>query len=64
MHQVKRRLLLDVEVNQRAGTLQLLSCHDEPLVVGRDARLHLDEQLRVADLGFRANVVQRDRLAC
>ena len=48
-HHVKRRLLLDVVVRERAPVLELLARKDEPLVVGGDALLVLDLALHHVD---------------
>merc|ERR1711977_316437 len=44
-HQVQRRLLLDVVVEERAPVLELLAREDETLLIGRDALLVLDLRL-------------------
>merc|ERR1719487_1978958 len=49
MHEVKRRLLLDVVVGERAAVLELLAREDEALLVRRDALLVLDLRLHVLD---------------
>ena len=48
-HQVKRRLLLDVVVGERAAVLELLAREDEALLVGWDALLVLDLALHHVD---------------
>ena len=61
-HKVKRALLLDVVVRQRAPVLKLLACKDEPLLVRRDALLVLDLRLDVLNRVRRLNL-KRDGLA-
>ena len=62
MHQVERRLLLDVVVAERAAVLELLARDDEPLLVGRDPLLVLDLGLDVLDRVRRLDL-ERDLLA-
>merc|ERR1719473_893122 len=62
MHEVERRLLLDVVVAQCAAILELLAGEDEALLVRRDALLVLDLGLDIVD-GVGALDLERDRLA-
>merc|ERR1740139_1673816 len=48
-HQVKRRLLLDVVVRQRAAILELLAGEDQALLIWRDALFVLDLRFDVVD---------------
>jgi hypothetical protein len=59
---VKRRLLLDVVVTQRAAILELLAGEDEALLVGWNPFLVLDLLLDVVDR-VRGLNIKRDGLA-
>ena len=61
--EVKRRLLLDVVVAQRAAILKLLAGKDKALLVRRNALLVLDLRLDVLDRVGRLDL-ERNRLSC
>ena len=59
---MQRRLVLHIEVRQRAPVLELLAREDQPLLVRRDALLALDLRLHVLHRVARLDL-ERDRLA-
>ena len=65
-HQVKRRLLLDVVVGQRAAVLKHFATEDQALLVRRDGRLvpdlRLDALDRFAALHLEGDLLARQRL--